>query len=129
MARFVAAAAFALAASSTLFADAALACATARTGATCVRVLDSLAVAVPSRPDHVERVAASSSSSAASPSVQVGDILQRGDYSLILNADYYGLPAVSDGWVYMRVGHDAYRVDWQTHQVLERVTERAAANF
>jgi hypothetical protein len=29
----------------------------------------------------------------------------------------------------MRIGQDAFRVDWQTHQVLERVTEKAAANF
>jgi hypothetical protein len=123
-----AAAALALAASSALFADAGLACSTARTGATCIRVLDSLSVSVPSRPARIEQVAASSSS-AATPAVDVGTILPRGEYSLILNADYYGLPAVSDGWVYMRVGQDAYRVDWQTHEVLERVTDRVAANF
>jgi hypothetical protein len=29
----------------------------------------------------------------------------------------------------MRIGGDAYRVDWRSHEVLERVTERAAANF
>jgi hypothetical protein len=128
MTRSVAVAAFALATSCSLFAVPAFACSTARTGATCIRVLDSLAVAVPSRPAQIEEIAVSSSS-AASPPVEVGAVLERGEYSLILNADYYGLPAVSDGWVYMRVGQEAYRVDWQTHQVLERVTERAAANF
>lgn len=124
-------AALALAAMPALFADsAAAACSTARTGATCIRVIDSVPSAVPSRPsDMVE--AAMSSASAASPAVGVGvgEVLPRGEYSLILNADYYGLPPVSDGWVYMRVGPDAYRVDWQTHEVLERVTENVAANF
>ena len=41
----------------------------------------------------------------------MGQILPQGEYSII-NAEYYGLPAVSDGWVYMRVRQDAYRVDW-----------------
>ena len=67
--------------------------------------------------------------SAASTMAKVGEVLPRGRYSIILNADYYGLPPVSDGWVYMRVGQDAFRVDWRTHQVLERVTDRVAANF
>ncbi len=70
-----------------------------------------------------------SSASAPTPLAEVGDILPRGQYSLILNAEYYGLPPVSDGWVYMRVGPDALRVDWSSHQVLERVTDQAAANF
>ncbi|EYD74733.1 hypothetical protein Rumeso_03686 [Rubellimicrobium mesophilum DSM 19309] len=70
-----------------------------------------------------------STTSAPAPLVEVGDVLPRGAYSLILDASYYGLPSASDGWVYMRVGRDAYRVDWQTHQVLERVTDKAAANF
>lgn len=69
------------------------------------------------------------SDSVAAPQAQVGDVVPRGRYSIILNADYYGLPPVSDGWVYMRIGLEAYRVDWRTHQILERVTDRVAANF
>jgi hypothetical protein len=61
--------------------------------------------------------------------VAVGDVLPRGEYSIILDTAYYGLPPVSDGWVYMRVDQNAYRVDWQTHRVLEQVTDQAAANF
>ncbi len=99
------------------------ACSTASTGARCVRVLD-----VPTRPAPLAEGAMTSSSAVSAP-VSIGEVLPRGQYSIILNADYYGLPPVSDGWVYMRVGQDAYRVDWRTHQVLERVTERAAANF
>ncbi|WP_210527562.1 hypothetical protein [Rubellimicrobium arenae] len=100
------------------------ACSTEATGAGCVRVLET-----PLNRAPLLEASTRSSGSAAGPSVAVGEVLPRGRYSIILNADYYGLPPVSDGWVYMRVGHDAYRVDWRSHQVLERVTERAAANF
>jgi hypothetical protein len=99
-------------------------CSTAGTGARCVRVIEPQA-----RPLGLAQPAAMTSSSATTPLVEVGEVLPRGEYSIILNADYYGLPPVSDGWVYMRVGQDAFRVDWRTHQVLERVTDEAAANF
>ncbi len=116
------AAAFALAASSLLLPLPALAeCSTAETGARCIRMLEDVAPA--------EDAGAMSSGSAPTAQVDVGAVLPRGEYSIILNADYYGLPPVSDGWVYMRVGGDAYRVDWQTHEVLERVTEQTSANF
>lgn len=118
-------AALALAATTALFPALATAeCSTAGSGARCVRVMDP-----PARPLDLVQNVAMTSASAPSPLVDVGAILPRGEYSIIINADYYGLPPVSDGWVYMRVGRDAFRVDWQTHQVLERVTERASANF
>lgn len=127
MAPHVRAAALALAVTSSLFPVAArAACSTADTGARCIRSLPGLDV--PVRPDHIVQ-AAMSSASAPSAAVDVGGVVPRGEYSIILNADYYGLPPVSDGWVYMRIGQDAFRVDWQSHQVLERVTDRAAANF
>lgn len=120
------AAALALAATSFVFPMAAsAACSTAGSGALCIRLIDE----VPARPDSVTEQAMTSSTSTPTPAVGVGEVLPRGEYSIILNADYYGLPPVSDGWVYMRVGQDAFRVDWQTHQVLERVTDKAAANF
>lgn len=121
-------AAFVLAATTALFPLAASAeCATADAGARCVSVLpDSAAQA---RPEGFVEAAAMSSASTPSPLVGVGEVVPRGQYSIIMNADYYGLPPVSDGWVYMRIGQDAFRVDWQSHQVLERVTERTAANF
>lgn len=123
MAPYVRAAALALAVTSFAFPLPALAaCSTADSGARCVRALPNLDV--PVRPDQVLR-----SASAPSTLVDVGEVVPRGEYSIILNADYYGLPPVSDGWVYMRIGSDAYRVDWQSHQVLERVTDRVAANF
>lgn len=98
-----------------LLPSAALACRTASTGAGC-------AVAP-------VRVAAVQAVPEAPPLAQVGDVLPRGRYSLLLNAEYYGLPPARDGWVYMRVGRDAFRVDWASHQVLERVTSQTAANF
>lgn len=61
--------------------------------------------------------------------VNVGDTLERGRYNMILNARYYGLPDVSDGWVYMQVQEDIYRVDWASHKVLERVTDQASRNW
>jgi hypothetical protein len=97
-----------------------------------------LSEAVPIRSDRWAPVAqvggplvqmALSSTSAPTSHVAVGDVLPRGEYSIILDTAYYGLPPVSDGWVYMRVDQDAYRVDWQTHRVLEQVTDQAAANF
>ena len=61
--------------------------------------------------------------------VEIGEILERGQYSMIMNARYYGLPTVSDGWVYFRIEDDIYRVDWRSHEVLERVTDQASRNW
>ena len=48
---------------------------------------------------------------------------------MLMNAPYYGLPRVSDGWVYMRIEDEIYRVDWRSHTVLERVTHLASRNW
>lgn len=92
-------------------------CATAATGARCVTA----------------RPAAKPVPQAAAPAqealVEIGEILPRGKYSMLLNATYYGLPRVRDGWVYMRIGRDVYRVDWRSHEVLELVTDQTARNF
>ncbi|WP_342071223.1 hypothetical protein [Yoonia algicola] len=61
--------------------------------------------------------------------VEVGDTLERGAHSMIMNARYYGLPTVSDGWVYFRIEDEIYRVDWRSHRVLERVTDQASRNW
>ena len=61
--------------------------------------------------------------------VEIGQTLERGQYSMLMNARYYGLPAVSDGWVYMRIEDEIYRVDWRSHEVLERVTHLASRNW
>ena len=61
--------------------------------------------------------------------VEIGETLARGEYSMIMNARYYGLPTVSDGWVYMRIEDEIYRVDWRSHEVLERVTDQASRNW
>lgn len=63
------------------------------------------------------------------PAVEIGEILERGTYSILMNSRYYGLPAVKDGWVYMRIEDDIYRVDWRTHEVLEKVTDQANRNW
>ena len=74
-------------------------------------------------------VAVPQSSAKAPDPVQIGDVLERGQYQMIMNARYYGLPAVSDGWVYMRIEDDIYRIDWRTHTVLEKVTDQASRNW
>ncbi|WP_296431140.1 hypothetical protein [Yoonia sp.] len=63
------------------------------------------------------------------PPVAIGDVLERGEYSMLLNARYYGLPSVSDGWVYMRIEDEIYRVDWRSHEVLEQVTDQTNRNW
>lgn len=71
----------------------------------------------------------SSAAASASGPVEIGEILERGQYSMLMNAPYYGLPRVSDGWVYMRIEDEIYRVDWHSHEVLERVTHQASRNW
>ena len=61
--------------------------------------------------------------------VEIGAVLDRGAHSMLMNATYYGLPTVSDGWVYMRIEDEIYRVDWRSHEVLERVTHLASRNW
>lgn len=74
-------------------------------------------------------VAVPQSSTPAPGPVDVGEFLERGEYSMLMNAPYYGLPRVSDGWVYMKIEEDIYRVDWRSHEVLERVTHLASRNW
>lgn len=97
-------------------------CATATTGAGCVTV--PAALRSPEAPGLAGQQAGD-----AAPLVEIGDRIERGRFSMLLNAGYYGLPPVRDGWVYMRIGQDVYRVDWRTHEVLERVTHQTASNF
>ena len=61
--------------------------------------------------------------------VEIGETLERGAYSMLMNAVYYGLPRAQDGWVYMRIEDDIYRVDWRSHVVLEKVTHLASRNW
>ena len=88
-------------------------CATANTGAGCAsaRILSVVPRDLPPGP------------------VEIGDILPRGEYSMVMNARWYGLPPARDGWVYFRVKDDVYRVDFMTREVLERATAEAGANW
>lgn len=61
--------------------------------------------------------------------VEIGQTLERGTYSMLMNARYYGLPRAQDGWVYMRIEDEIYRVDWMSHEVLEKVTHLASGNW
>lgn len=58
-----------------------------------------------------------------------GDVLPRGQYQVLLNSEYYGLPpARSDAW-YFRVDQRVMRVDPGTMTVIEDVTELTNAAF
>ena len=61
--------------------------------------------------------------------VEIGEFLDRGAHSILMNIRYYGLPPVSDGWIYMRIENDLYRVDFRTYEVLENVTRWTNNNW
>lgn len=61
--------------------------------------------------------------------VEIGEILPRGKYTMVLNAQWYGLPRPKDGWVYFRIEDDVYRVDFDSREVLERATRQANQNW
>lgn len=65
----------------------------------------------------------------APPPVEIGEIIPRGKYSMVLNARWYGLPDARDGWIYFRIEDEVYRVDYQTMEVLERATSETSANW
>jgi len=94
-------------------------CLTAKTGAGCSSA--RIIVAPPTAP--------STAPDLGSGPVEIGSILPRGEYSMLMNAKWYGLPAAKDGWVYFRVEDDIYRVDFETREVLERATAEAGRNW
>lgn len=51
------------------------------------------------------------------------------DYMMLLNSEYFGLPPVSDGWVYFRVEGRVVRADYATREVLEDVTSQTNRAF
>ncbi len=61
--------------------------------------------------------------------VEIGAIIPRGKYSMVMDAQWYGLPPAQDGWIYYRIKDDVYRVDYRTMEVLERATDEAGQNW
>lgn len=61
--------------------------------------------------------------------IEIGEVLPRGEYTMVLNAQWYGLPRPKDGWVYFRIENDVYRVDFDSRKVLERATRQANQNW
>lgn len=93
-------------------------CLTANTGAGCAeaRVI-------------VRPPGAQASRTLGPPPVEIGAILPKGQYTMLMNATWYGLPPAKDGWVYFRIEDDVYRVDFVTREVLERATAEAGLNW
>ena len=95
----------------------------------------TIAALLPSISNAQCRIAIAGTSCVAVPKapkpapVAIGDVLERGEYQMLMNARYYGLPNARDGWVYMQIEREIYRVDWRTHEVLEQVTDKASSNW
>ncbi len=62
------------------------------------------------------------------PLVEIGDVLPE-EYLVLMNAGYYGLPPVGEGWRYYRVKRDVYRVENASRRVLEQVTDQTNGAF
>lgn len=60
---------------------------------------------------------------------QVGDLLPRGKYQILMNAQYYGLPKAKDGSWYFKVDRRVMRVRPDTLEVLEDVTNQTNRAF
>ncbi len=96
-------------------------CLTANTGAGCAQAREVVRPPITS--------AATVERDLGPPPVEIGDILEKGRYSMLMNAPWYGLPPAKDGWVYFRIEDDVYRVDFRTREVLERATAEAGRNW
>ena len=86
-------------------------------------------VAGPPLPERQSAIIQLRNSQERGEPIRPGTILPRNKYNILLLADYYGLPAVEDGWVYIEVERNVYRVDFRTYRVLEMVTDQTAANW
>ncbi len=63
------------------------------------------------------------------PPVAIGEVIERGRYSMVMDATWYGLPPAQDGWIYYRIEDEVYRVDYRTMKVVERATDEASRNW
>ena len=96
-------------------------CLTASSGAACETAKPTV--------DVVDR---SARQYAAGPGAQLfhtGDTLPSGQFNVLLNTEYYGLPAVSGDWLYYRVDNRVVKVNRRTMEVLEDVTHLTNAAF
>ncbi len=98
------------------------ACRLSTSGSKCV-------LAGPPAPERQSAINRLRDAQARGAPIRPGTILPRNQYNILLLADYYGLPGVKDGWVYMEVERNVYRVDFRTYKVLELVTDQTAANW
>jgi len=97
------------------------ACLTASAGAGCETAKPRVTVVDPATRDY-----------ARAPGAQVfgsGDTLPSGEFNVLLNTEYYGLPAVGSGWLYYRVANRVVKVDRRTMEVLEDVTHLTNSAF
>ncbi|RVV98886.1 hypothetical protein EKE94_08325 [Mesobaculum littorinae] len=88
------------------------ACATASTGAKCASVGDGTGLGGGAGKwlKAPERVVEH----------DVGGTLPRGEFNVVLNTAYHGLPPATADWLWYSVGYDYLRVDRRTMEILER---------
>ncbi len=60
---------------------------------------------------------------------KVGDTLPRGQFQMLMNSQYYGLPPARDGSWYFKVDRRVMRVRPDTLEVLEDVTDQTNRAF
>jgi len=53
---------------------------------------------------------------------EIGDVLPRGKYQMMLNSRYNGLPKPKDGTLYYKVDHRILRVEMNSLKVVEDMT-------
>ena len=97
------------------------ACLTASSGAVCETAKPRVTVVDPATRDY-----------GRAPGAQLfatGDTLPSGEFNVLLNTEYYGLPAVGSDWLYYRVDNRVVKVNRRTMEVLEDVTHLTNAAF
>ena len=57
-----------------------------------------------------------------SESYEIGDVLPRGKYQMMINSRYNGLPKPDQGTLYFKVDHRVLRVELNTLMVVEDMT-------
>ena len=64
-----------------------------------------------------------------SPLFEPGDVLPRGQYSMLMNSAYFGLPPAPEGTLYFQVDLKVLLVDRNSYEIIQDVSRDVAATF
>jgi len=73
--------------------------------------------------------AAPTSPMIVSPIYEPGDVLPKGQYSMLMNSAYHGLPPAPEGTLYFQVDMKVLLVDRSSYEVIQDVSRDVAATF